>query len=165
MKHVMTVMLVLLVSAAVMTGCALANDPVSTTTSGSSAATTPPGTTPAQTGETTAAGTTAAGPAWETIWAEEAKRRLDTESGYLLVDVRTPEEYASGHIPGAENIEYTGIVDAFEARGIPKDQTVYLYCRSGNRSSIAAAALARAGYTGIVDFGGIINWPYETVKP
>ena len=74
--------------------------------------------------------TTAAAPAWETIGAEEAKFRLDTESGYLLVDVRTPEEFATGHIPGAENIEYTGIVAAFEARGVPKDQTVYLYCRS-----------------------------------
>ncbi len=165
MKHIMTVMLVLLLSAAALTGCALAGSSSSTAKPSETAATTPGGTTTMPAGETMPSDTAPATPTWETIGAEEAKRRLDTETGYLLVDVRTPEEYASGHIPGAENIEYTGIVAAFEKRGVPKDQTVYLYCRSGNRSSLAARALANAGYTGIVDFGGIIDWPYETVQP
>ncbi|MBP7401112.1 MAG: rhodanese-like domain-containing protein [Clostridia bacterium] len=131
----------------------------------SGTATTPAGTTAAgSTAPTATGGTTVVDYKWETIRAKEAKARMDAETGYLLVDVRTPEEFASSHIPGAENIEYTGIVEALAARGVPKDQRIYLYCRSGNRSSIAAGTLAKAGYTAVTDFGGIIDWPYATAQ-
>ncbi len=76
-------------------------------------------------------------------------------SEHILIDVRTPEEFAEGHIAGAVNIP----VDQIGARlsEIPQDQTVVVYCRSGNRSATAAAELAASGYT-VYDLGGIISW-------
>lgn len=75
---------------------------------------------------------------------------------HLLVDVRTPEEFAAGHIPGAVNIA----VETLESRleEIPTDQPVVVYCRSGNRSATAADILVSAGYNPVYDLGGIINW-------
>lgn len=75
---------------------------------------------------------------------------------HLLVDVRTPEEFASGHIPGAVNIS----VDSLSSRlsEIPSDQPVVVYCRSGNRSATASRILADAGYTEIYDMGAIFDW-------
>ncbi len=101
---------------------------------------------------------------WETIGAADAKARMDASSGHLLVDVRTPDEFVSGHIPDAVNIEYETIVSGMAARGTPKDQEIFVYCRTGRRSAIAAEALAKAGYTRVVDFGGIEDWSYDTVK-
>jgi len=75
---------------------------------------------------------------------------------HLLIDVRTPEEFASGHIAGAVNIP----VDALSGRlsEVPTDQPVVIYCRSGNRSATAAQILHRAGYPTVYDLGGIIAW-------
>jgi rhodanese-related sulfurtransferase len=80
------------------------------------------------------------------------------ESGadYVLIDVRTPEEYAGGHIPTAINIDYREIGDALS--GMDRDQPIVLYCRSGNRSGRAERTLQRMGFTDVVDFGGIIHW-------
>ncbi len=119
-----------------------------------------------QTSATTAkpAGTTPKAASWETIGAADAKKRMDASKGFLLLDVRTPDEFAGGHIPGAVNIEYQNIVKGLADRKTPKDQAIYVYCRSGNRSATASRSLAEAGYTGVVDFGGIIDWPYEVVK-
>jgi phage shock protein E len=83
---------------------------------------------------------------------------LDTApESIVLVDVRTPGEYDSGHIPGALNIPHT------EIAGNPptddRDAVIVLYCRSGSRSSLAERALRRLGYTEIVDFGGVVSWP------
>lgn len=77
-------------------------------------------------------------------------------SKHLLLDVRTPEEFASGHIPGAVNIS----VDALSQRlsEVPQDEPVVVYCRSGNRSNQAAQILDKAGYTQIYDLGGIVTW-------
>lgn len=88
-----------------------------------------------------------AGPREDTGWEKIA-------DGALLVDVRTEQEYASGHIDGALLIPYQQIVEQFAARGIPKDQPVVLYCRSGNRSGIAERALREAGYTQLFNAGG-----------
>lgn len=79
-----------------------------------------------------------------------------TGTPHLLVDVRTPEEFATGHIEGAVNISLQSLPQRLDA--LPKDQPIVLYCRSGNRSNTAAQMLARAGYTQIVDLGGIIDW-------
>lgn len=94
--------------------------------------------------------------------AQEAKELMDSEEGYIILDVRTDEEYAGGHIPGAILIPHDDIADQAEEILTDKDQLILVYCRSGNRSRQAAEALAELGYTNVVDFGGINDWPYET---
>ena len=95
------------------------------------------------------------------ITAEEAKQIMDTEEGYIILDVRTLEEYDEGHIPGAIVISHEKIAEKAEEVLPDKNQLILVYCRSGRRSKIAAEALAELGYTNIKEFGGIIDWPYE----
>ena len=95
------------------------------------------------------------------ITAEEAKRIMDSREGYIILDVRTQEEYDDGHIPGAIVISHEEIVEKAEKVLTDKDQLILVYCRSGRRSKIAAEALVKLGYTNILEFGGIIDWPYE----
>ena len=95
------------------------------------------------------------------ITAEEAKQIMDTEEGYIILDVRTQEEYDQGHIPGAVLIPNTEIEARAEDELPDKDQLILVYCRSGNRSKKAAEILVELGYTNIKEFGGIIDWPYE----
>ena len=75
---------------------------------------------------------------------------------HSLIDVRTPEEFAEGHISGALNIP----VEVLEARlsEVPRDKPVVVYCRSGNRSAEAAQILVNTGYTSIRDLGGLNSW-------
>lgn len=77
-------------------------------------------------------------------------------TSHLLIDVRTPEEFATGHIRGAVNIP----VDSLESRlnEVPGEQPIVVYCRSGNRSATASQILAQAGYTSIYDLGGLNDW-------
>lgn len=75
---------------------------------------------------------------------------------HLLLDVRTPEEYATGHIAGSVNISITELQNRLAE--VPKDKPVVVYCRSGNRSNQAMQLLSAAGYTQISDLGGIISW-------
>ena len=96
------------------------------------------------------------------INAEEAKKIMDTESGYIILDVRTQEEYDEAHIPGAIVIPNTEIEARAESELTDKDQMILVYCRSGRRSKLAAEILVELGYTKIYEFGGIIDWPYET---
>ena len=98
------------------------------------------------------------------ITAEEAKEIMDSEEGYIILDVRTREEYDEGHIPGAILIPNTAIEAKAEDVLTDKNQLILVYCRSGRRSKIAAEALAELGYTNIKEFGGIIDWPYEVEK-
>ena len=95
------------------------------------------------------------------ITAEEAKRIMDSEEGYVILDVRTQEEYDQGHIPGAIVISHEEIAEKAEEVLTDKGQLILVYCRSGRRSKIAAEALVELGYTNIKEFGGIIDWPYE----
>ena len=95
------------------------------------------------------------------ITAEEAKEIMDTEEGYIILDVRTQEEYDEGHIPGAILIPDTEIEARAEEILTDKDQLILVYCRSGRRSKLAAEILVELGYTNIRKFGGIIDWPYE----
>ena len=99
--------------------------------------------------------------AYVNITAEEAKQIMDTEEGYIILDVRTQEEYDQGHIPGAIVISHEEITEKAEKVLTDKDQLILVYCRSGRRSKIAAEALVELGYTNIKEFGGIIDWPYE----
>ena len=95
------------------------------------------------------------------ITAEEAKRIMDSQEGYIILDVREQDEYDAGHIPSAILIPYTQIEEKAEKVLTDKDQLILVYCRSGRRSKIAAEALAELGYTNIKEFGGILDWPYE----
>lgn len=95
------------------------------------------------------------------ITAQEAKKIMDDQEGYILLDVRTQEEYDQGHIPGAVVIPDTEIEARAEEVLPDKDQLILVYCRSGRRSKNAAQILVELGYTNIKEFGGIIDWPYE----
>ena len=98
------------------------------------------------------------------ISMDEAITMMEEESGYIILDVRTPEEFADKHIPGAVNIPNETIA-AEEIPELPdKDQLILVYCRSGNRSKQASEKLADMGYTNVVEFGGINSWPGETVS-
>ena len=102
------------------------------------------------------------GAVYVNITAEEAKQIMDSEEDYIILDVRTREEYDEGHIPGATQISHEEIAEKAEDVLTDKDQLILVYCRSGRRSKIAAEALVELGYTNIKEFGGIIDWPYET---
>ena len=98
------------------------------------------------------------------IEANEAMRLMETESNYIILDVRTPEEYAELHIPDAINIPNESINNDDIPELPDKDQLILVYCRSGNRSKQAAEKLVNLGYTNIVEFGGIIDWTGDTVS-
>lgn len=95
------------------------------------------------------------------ITQEEAKRMMDGQN-VIVLDVREQSEYVSGHIPGAVLLPVGTITEEAASAAIPvKDAVVLVYCRSGNRSRTAAAALAELGYTQVFEFGGITTWPYK----
>ena len=89
---------------------------------------------------------------------------MKSEKDYIILDVRTSEEFAEGHIPGAICISHDTITDAAVPELPDKAQLIMVYCRSGRRSKLAAEQLAKNGYTNIVEFGGIIDWTGEVVK-
>ena len=101
---------------------------------------------------------------YDQISGAEAKALMDSESGYIIIDARTQEEYDDGHIPGAILIPEYEIADRAEKELPDKDQLILVYCRSGRRSKIAAEELVKLGYTNVKEFGGIIDWEYEVVK-
>ena len=96
------------------------------------------------------------------ITMDEAVAMMEEEEGYIILDVRTAAEFDEKHIPGAINIPNEAIgTDAIPE--LPdKDQLILAYCRSGNRSKQASEKLVKLGYTNVVEFGGIIDWPGET---
>ena len=93
--------------------------------------------------------------------AEYKARYIDDAQPHTLVDVRTPEEFRGGYIPGAININLQELQQRLTR--IPKDKPVIVYCRSGNRSASAANLLKQAGYTEIYDLGGIIDWARQSL--
>ena len=101
--------------------------------------------------------------AYEQITPAEAKALMDSEEGYIILDVRTPEEFADGHIEGAILIPDYEIGEKAESILTDKDQLILVYCRSGRRSKNAANELATLGYTNIKELGGINDWKYGTV--
>ena len=101
---------------------------------------------------------------YEQISGAEAQALMDSESGYIIIDARTQEEYDEGHIPGAILIPEYEIADRAEKERLDKKQLILVYCRSGRRSKIAAEELVKLGYTNVKEFGGIIDWEYEIVK-
>lgn len=101
---------------------------------------------------------------YEQISGEEAKRIMDSETGYIIIDARTQEEFDEGHIENAILIPEYEISERAEKELTDKNQLILVYCRSGRRSKIAAQALVELGYTNVKEFGGIIDWKYEVVK-
>ena len=101
---------------------------------------------------------------YQQISMDEAIAIMEAASDYMILAVRTSEEFADKHIPDAINIpnETIGTEDIPELPN--KDQLILVYCRSGNRSKQASEKLAALGYTNIVEFGGINDWPGETVS-
>ena len=95
---------------------------------------------------------------------DEAIAMMEAESDYIILDVRTPEEFSEKHIPGAINVA-NETIGSEEIPELPdKDQLILVYCRSGNRSKQASEKLVALGYTNIIEFGGINDWPGEVVS-
>lgn len=122
----------------------------------------------APSGTGSATGETESSPAadqitYEQITADEAKSIMDSGESYILLDVRTQEEYDAGHIEGAILLPDYEIGTRAETVLGDKDALILVYYRSGRRSQNAAKELAALGYTNVKDFGGIINWTYGTV--
>ena len=98
------------------------------------------------------------------ISMDEAIAMMEESADYILLDVRTPEEFEELRIPGAINVPNEAIGDQDIPQLPDKDQLILVYCRSGNRSKQASEKLANIGYSNVYEFGGIIDWPGETVS-
>ncbi|KNY26841.1 rhodanese-like domain-containing protein [Pseudobacteroides cellulosolvens] len=98
------------------------------------------------------------------ISPQDAKKRLDSEKNIVLLDVRTKEEYEEKHIPGSFLIPVDVIEKDAGSKLTDKNADIFVYCRSGRRSVTASEALVKMGYRNVYNLGGIIDWPYETVK-
>ena len=101
---------------------------------------------------------------YEQISQEQAKTLMDSETDYVILDVRTEEEFAEGHIADAILIPDYEIKEKAESMLPEKNQLILVYCRSGRRSKLAASELVALGYTNVKEFGGIIDWSYGIVK-
>ena len=93
-----------------------------------------------------------------------AKSIFEVPGEYIILDVRRADEFAEGHIPGAINVANEDIEDKEIVELPDKNQTIYVYCRSGNRSKQAAEKLVKLGYENIIEFGGIIDWKGDIEK-
>ena len=98
------------------------------------------------------------------ITMDEAVTMMAQETGYIILDVRRPDEYAAGHISNAINVPNETIGTSEIAELPDKDQLIMVYCRSGRRSKEASEKLVKLGYTNIVEFGGILDWKGEIEK-
>lgn len=104
------------------------------------------------------------GNSYKSISMSEAEEMMKNEKDYIILDVRTAEEYKEGHIPNAINVANETIGED-EISELPnKDQLIMVYCRSGRRSKQAASKLVKLGYTNIVEIGGIIDWKGDIEK-
>ena len=98
------------------------------------------------------------------ISMEQVITMMEEEKDYIILDVRTPEEFAEKHIPNAINVP-NETIGAEEIPELPdKEQLILVYCRSGNRSKQASEKLVALGYSNVYEFGGINSWPGETVS-
>lgn len=98
------------------------------------------------------------------ISVEQVKEDLDKGKDFILLDVRTKEEYEEGHIKGAINIPLKNLAYEVEDEIPDQNQAIYLYCRSGVRVITAGHILHDLGYNEVYNMGGIISWPYEIVQ-
>ena len=103
-------------------------------------------------------------PTFKQISMQEGLELMESDSDYILLDVRRIDEFEEGHIPGAINIPNESIGTEEIAQLPDKNQTIYVYCRSGNRSKQASQKLVKLGYTNIIEFGGILDYTGEFEK-
>ena len=97
------------------------------------------------------------------ITMNEAVKIIEEESGYIILDVRRPDEFAAGHIPNAVNLPNENI-GTTEIPELPnKEQMILVYCRSGRRSKEASEKLVKLGYSNVVEFGGILDWKGDII--
>ena len=101
---------------------------------------------------------------YRSITMDEAVNMMAQESGYIILDVRRPDEFAAGHIPNAINVPNETIGTAEISELPDKNQLILVYCRSGRRSKEASEKLVKLGYTNVVEFGGILDWRGEVVS-
>lgn len=101
---------------------------------------------------------------YQKISAEEVKEMMKEDKDYVILDVRTLNEYNEGHIEGAVLLPDYEIRNQAEIVLDNKENVILVYCRSGKRSEAAAKELIEMGYTHVYDLGGIMDWPYEIVK-
>ena len=100
---------------------------------------------------------------YRSIKMDEAVAMMEQETGYIILDVRRPDEFAAGHIPNAINVP-NETIGTDEIPDLPNnDQLIMVYCRSGRRSKEASEKLVKLGYTNVVEFGGILDWKGEIV--
>lgn len=99
---------------------------------------------------------------YKEITQEEAAKIIHEQSGFVILDVRTAQEFAGGHIPNAINVPNESITDKQPEQLPDKNQMILVYCRSGRRSKQAAQKLSDMGYTNVLEFGGINTWQGET---
>ncbi len=126
------ILMILLLSVLLLTGCAAASNPTEANT-------------------------------YRQITMTEAVKMMEKEANYVLLDVRTEQEFAAGHIPNAILVP-NETIGMQEIPLLPdKDQLIMVYCRSGNRSKQASSKLVQLGYTNIIEIGGINSWPGEIV--
>lgn len=106
---------------------------------------------------------TAKHPSYVKITPNQAYELMQSQNNCTVLDVRTPEEFSQGHIPDAILIPDYELAKRAEKELPDKNALILVYCRSGSRSRQAANTLLKLGYTNVKDFGGIIDWPFETV--
>lgn len=101
---------------------------------------------------------------YQKISQTEAYEIMQKQRGYIILDVRTPDEYKEGHIKNAKLLPLQNIPQDIDKVLKDKNQLILVYCRSGNRSKQAASKLAEAGFKNVKEFGGIIEWKYDVEK-
>jgi len=92
----------------------------------------------------------------EKVGAAQAVKLID-QGEHTVIDVRTPAEYATGHVDGAENLDVSAVTFEQQVKGLDRSEEYILYCQSGNRSAGAAETMADLGFTDVVDAGGILE--------
>lgn len=100
----------------------------------------------------------------QNISPAEAKKRLDTEKGIILLDVRNKDEYVQKHIPNSMLIPLNVLANQAGSKLPDKEAEIFVYCASGSRSAAAVKTLIKLGYTNVYNLGGISRWPYPTVS-
>jgi len=101
---------------------------------------------------------------YQKITAEEAKKVIDSGKPYILLDVRTEEEFTTKRISGAIRIPYHAIGERAMTELPDRSALILIYCHGGGRSAQAANQLILMGYKNVYDLGGIKNWPFDTVR-
>jgi rhodanese-related sulfurtransferase len=100
-----------------------------------------------------------------TIGADELMSRIEAETAPTILDVRTPEEFSAGHVPGAINIPYTELEERYSELELEGSDELVVYCQSGRRAAIVEAALGNLGFTNVRDLEGHIEAWKEAERP